>query len=385
MQIKQSLIGILGRVLSFFASHIPTKNQVCFSSTPDFSDNSYALYKCFLSNKLDELYSIVWLVYDRNRLSEIRNRITENGSHNTIAIYKYSFRGVWSYIRSRYVFETHGLYPFLRLDQHPDKHICLWHGMPLKKLGASIGTACSPNCDYTIASSELFQQIMSKAFNKPVEKIIITGLPRCDLLFEKSDFLDSIGFDKTHYRSVGVWLPTYRQSIFGEIRSDGEFTEGKISILSVDELKDLDEFLEGSSDFLFIKIHLMDALQLYDFPKFKNICIIKPSDFRFQLYPFIGACDYLLTDYSSVFVDFAITGKPMGFVIDDLLSYKNTRGLYFSNLDQILPGSIINDYKSLTSFIRNPLSKRSSLQLNAFNDDCSSERILHFLGLLPME
>ena len=385
MQIKQSLIGILGRVLSFFASHIPTKNQVCFSSTPDFSDNSYALYKCFFSNKLDELYSIVWLVYDRNRLSEIRNRITENGSHNTIAIYKYSFRGVWSYIRSRYVFETHGLYPFLRLDQHPDKHICLWHGMPLKKLGASIGTACSPNCDYTIASSELFQQIMSKAFDKPIERIIITGLPRCDLFFEKSDFLCSIGFERARYRNVGIWLPTYRQSIFGEIRNDGEFTEGNISILSVNDLKNLDDVLGNNGDFLFIKIHLMDALQLFSFPKFNNIRIIKPSDFSYQLYPFIGACDYLLTDYSSVFIDYAITGKPIGFVMDDLLSYKNSRGLYFDNLDQILPGPILSDYNSLVSFIQNPFRKISPLQFNAFTDDCSSKRVLRFLKLLSDE
>ena len=126
----------------------------------------------------------------------------------------------------------------------------------------------------------------------------------------------------------------------------------------------------------------MDALQTYVFPKFKNILIIKPSEFSYQLYPFLGSCDYLLTDYSSVFIDFDITGKPMGFVMDDIDEYRNTRGLYFDDLESVLPGPIIQDYDSLVSFIKDPVRKPSSIVLNDFNDNHSSERILKIIKVL---
>ena len=105
-------------------------------------------------------------------------------------------------------------------------------------------------------------------------------------------------------------------------------------------------------------------------------------EFNCQLYPFLGSCDYLLTDYSSVFIDFDITGKPIGFVMDDIDEYRNTRGLYFDDLESVLPGPVIRDYDSLKRFINNPVRQSSSVSLNSFCDNRSSERILNFLGLL---
>lgn len=381
MRIISFLKGIAGRVLSIIASRVPTCNQVCFSSTPDFSDNAYAMYQCFIRHGLQERFRLVWLIYDKEREREIRKKISSCGTETNV-VYKYSIRGIWVYVRSRYVFETHGLYPFLKLNQHPDKHICLWHGMPLKKLGASIGPVSSPNCDYTISTSAVFKDKMSQAFAKPEEKVLVSGQPRNDLFFEPSSFFKDIHFDKSRYRKVGAWLPTYRKSIFGELRNDGDYEDGKITFLSVPDLKRLDEELGRQESFLFIKIHLMDALQAYSFPGFQNIMIIKPSGFNYQLYPFLGSCDYLLTDYSSVFIDFDITGKPMGFVMDDIDEYRSTRGLYFDDLESVLPGPIIKDYDSLIKFIENPVRRPSSITLNEYNDDRSSERILEFLDVL---
>jgi len=280
------------------------------------------------------------------------------------------------------VFETHGLFPFLKLSQHSDKHICLWHGMPLKKIGASLDFPCSPNCDYTISTSPLFRDLMAQAFSKPTYKVLLSGQPRCDLLFEKTDFFSATQFNKAQYRMVGVWLPTYRKSIIGDIRSDGDYSDGNISFLTLADLKKLDNYLYQLNDYLFIKIHLMDALQQFDFPLFHNIRIIKPQEFKHQLYPFISACDYLLTDYSSVFIDYELCDKPIGFVMNDIEAYNNTRGLYFSDLESILPGPIINNYQELVSFIRQPYSRESSIIFNQFHDNKAGERILAFLNIL---
>ncbi len=37
------------------------------------------------------------------------------------------------------------------------------------------------------------------------------------------------GISVSDYDKIGIWLPTYRQSIIGDIRVDGLYNEGGIS------------------------------------------------------------------------------------------------------------------------------------------------------------
>jgi len=374
---------IISKIASRLLSLVPTRNLIVFTSVPDFADNSYALYKYMIRMSIDDDYDIVWLIVDKARIPDIAE-LVYCSKRRTSVIYKYSFRGVWSYVRARYVFETHGLFPLIKLTQHEDKHICLWHGMPLKALGATIGMTSSPNSDYTIASSEIFCKIMAEAFAKPCEKVLISGQPRCDLLFEKSEYLVRIGFDKSKYRSVGIWLPTYRKSIYGDIREDGAYKEGYVSIISISDLTKLDDYLEQIGGYLFIKLHIMDILQRETFPDLHNIKIIKQKDFNDQLYPLLGECDYLLTDYSSVFVDYEILQRPIGFVMDDIDEYRNSRGLNFSNLNQVLPGPIIEDFESLLNYINSPSIKQSQIVWNKYRDANASMRVCSSLECLKL-
>ncbi|MCW2603119.1 MAG: CDP-glycerol glycerophosphotransferase [Pseudonocardiales bacterium] len=59
------------------------------------------------------------------------------------------------------------------------------------------------------------------------------------------------------------------------------------------------------------------------------------------------AADVLVTDYSSVMFDFAITGKPMAFFAHDLRHYEDTlRGFYF-DYRATMPGPIVDDAPDL--------------------------------------
>jgi CDP-glycerol glycerophosphotransferase len=52
------------------------------------------------------------------------------------------------------------------------------------------------------------------------------------------------------------------------------------------------------------------------------------------------AADVLVTDYSSVMFDFAITGKPILYYAYDLEAYRDTlRGFYF-DLEEVAPGPV---------------------------------------------
>lgn len=378
-----SIRKVVSKLISLFASHIPTNNSIVFASYPDYSDNSYAIYKYALRKKLNIKWELIWIISQKNRLEELKQKLKNDGD-NVRVVYKYTLEGVWTYIRSRFAFETHSLFPYIMLRQHTNKHICLWHGMPLKKIGASIPghEEDSPNCDFLIAVSTITQKCISEAFRKPLDRVLIVGQPRNDLLFEESDYLEEIKFNHSKYKSVGIWLPTYRKAIVGDIRTDGEYKEGKISFLSIEDLASLNIFLKEKNYFLFIKLHPMDALQLFNFDQFSNIKVIKPNEFHYQLYPLLGQCDYLLTDYSSVFVDYDILQKPMAFVMDDIDSYLNSRGLYFNNLSKILPGPIITNYDNLLEFIENPTYLPSDIEWNKYKDNNASHRILDFLELI---
>ena len=202
-------------------------------------------------------------------------------------------------------------------------------------------------------------------------------------MYEKSDFFSNRNIDTSSYKSIGIWLPTYRQSIIGDIRRDGVFNEDGISFLSMDDLHRLDGFLQENASLLIVKLHPMDALQEADFGSFKNLIIVKPKEFCEPLYPLLGACHYLLTDYSSVWIDYCILKRPIGFVMNDVEEYSDSRGLTIENLDENLPGYIVDTYGKLTEFIEClPQFKEVNSELfNLYCDNKASERLARVLNL----
>ena len=63
------------------------------------------------------------------------------------------------------------------------------------------------------------------------------------------------------------------------------------------------------------------------------------------------AADMLVTDYSSVMFDFAVTGKPMVFYTYDLEHYRDdVRGFYF-DLAEVAPGPLVRTSEELVEAI----------------------------------
>lgn len=334
------------------------------------------MYEYLRKNKQDK-YKLIWIYSDKNFLPE----------HPYVkGYYKFSFKAFYYYARAKYVFCTHGIYSFLNL-KHKNKIVNLWHGMPLKNIGCMDSKNCGTTptkADYLIATSSFFQKIMAVSFNNlDINKVLLVGQPRNDQMFEETDFFKNRDIDTTQYNSIGIWLPTYRQSIIGDVRSDGVYNENGITFLSMDDLHQLDKFLKEISSLLIVKLHPMDALQKANFEDFKNLIIIKPKDFKEQLYPLLGSVNYLLTDYSSVWIDYCILRRPIGFVMNDIEEYKNSRGLTIDELDKKLPGEIIDNYEKLINFIMNPPKFiDTNLELyNLYCDNNASKRIADYFKL----
>jgi len=377
-------MNLLGNVFTRLTLYIPTKNVISFNSYPDFTDNAFAVFLYMFNNHVASNYKFVWLITEKKRVEEMREIITSNYSGVRV-VSKRSLIGFYYYIISRYVFYTHGCYDSLKTIQHKDKMVNLWHGMPLKKIGFldNKDDGYMANSNILIATSEVFRNIMSKSFNFPIDKVWLIGQPRNDLFYSQTNFFDQRNIKKEKYESIGIWLPTYRSSIIGDVRNDGCFNDGQISFLSDEDLISLDNFLYDNSMLLLIKLHPMDVLQNYNFLCYKNIVIIKQNDFNSQLYPLIGACNYMLTDYSSAWVDFDICEKPIGFVINDYEEYKNKRGFNFCDKEDLFPGPVLSDLKTLKEFIQNPYCSKTAIKdkFNKYKDANSSKRLLEKLCL----
>src|SRR5690606_37570334 len=78
--------------------------------------------------------------------------------------------------------------------------------------------------------------------------------------------------------------------------------------------------------------------------------------------------DILITDYSSVFFDYANLRRPMIFFVYDIEEYRDTlRGFYF-DLEKKAPGALVKTTDELITEIKN-------LEINDFN---TSDRIEQF-------
>lgn len=369
------------KILNFLEKKINKKQIILFHSFPDYADNSYALFKYMIENNYNS-NEIIWL-YDKKNMSD---KIYSEFGKKIRCYKKNSLIGIWNFIRSRKVFCTHGIFSFIKTK---DKKINLWHGMPLKNIGLlDKNTKGITSCDKTIATSTIFREKMSDSFEMKNENVLITGQPRNDLLFEKTNFYKKMKINKENYSKVIMYLPTYRKSIIGDIRSDGIFDDFKLGIIKLDDLENLNKNLVKNKNFMVIKLHPMDILQNLDFVKFSNIMILKTEDLEKideQLYPLLGSTDLLITDYSSVWIDYEILGKPIYFAMDDYEEYKSNRGFTIENLPEILPGDIILNFQSLLEKLDNipeKLQKDSGDIFNKYKDNKSSKRILEYLNII---
>lgn len=321
---------------------------------------------------------MVWIVKDNEE-----RIIKEMKKDNPNVIISHSSLKNWYYVlHSRFIFSSHASYQYLKFHQKT-KMINLWHGMPLKKIGFDSthnGKEEEGPDTTTIASNEFFQRCLSSAFRISPDKIKIVGLPRNDMLFEKSNILDSI-VGKHSYNSIGIWMPTFRQTQYGDA-FDTQLKDGDLDYWDEEILTKLNEHLSCTNSFLILKLHPADIFQKKTFLSYSNIAILKNKDTSHRdLYPLLGTMDYLISDYSSVLIDFDILGKPMAFIINDIEEYTNNRGFYFDNIKEILPGKIITQENELEEFIdhHDDFIIKTDDRFNKYKDCKNRERLTEIL------
>ena len=230
--------------------------------------------------------------------------------------------------RAKYLFTDAGIQSRY-VKREGQVFVNTWHGTPFKVMGKSVSAerhsigSLQRNflmCDYILFPNKYMQNIFIRDYmleNLWQGRSLLCGYPRNTVFFDKkrSESLKvELGYTN---KKIYAYLPTYRGSIF-----DKKNEKQVLDIINY--LREIDNKLENEQ-ILLVKFHLYNNKTI-DFSQFKHIRAFPDG---YETYDVLNTVDCLITDYSSVFFDFAVTKKKIVLFAYDEEEYFQDRGVYF--------------------------------------------------------
>lgn len=388
-----------------FYENQPLEDIIIFRSGPhasayvrgmDFADNARALFEYMLTEGLNEKYKLVWLVKNPSEFSSIVQKY-EN-------VYFLSFD--WSDSESKeerdvyyktlclakYIFMTDA-YGFCRNARKDQVRVQLWHGCGFKTRVNFV--RCEKRYEYNVVISEVYRNIHKEIYGLRKEQVLVTGYPKNDWLFHPdAAWREKLGIPKGEYYIF--WLPTFRTPVGQLDGLDEKAPEGETGLpvlQSREELQKLDVYLCEKKVVLIVKLHPFQNEGAIGRECLRNMFFLehgKLVENGMQINQLLGFADGLISDYSSVAVDFLLLDKPVAFTLDDIEDYGNSRGFVFDPLREWLPGNEIYTYSDFVHFIGNAIEGKDEAQekrrnltrkMHQYFDNRSSKRVLEALGI----
>ena len=305
------------------ASRRRLKKAIVFESVPDLADNTKAVFDECVKRGLNKRYKLIWFIYNGDKTySKIKNvmyvapRSLEGQYYGKLAKVKICCNRFLTK-------ETDGQYCFY-----------LSHGTAIKDVS---GFYTVPDgIDYVLVASENVVDLQSNVFRFPKNKAVALGFPRNDHLNGKN--VNIAGMLNTRCEKIIVWYPTYRQ------QKNGNRTGSKHALPIIhnsEQAKKLNECAAKEKVLLVIKPHFAQDIRYIQDMKLSNICFISDAFFeekKMSSYEFVGACDALITDYSSVYFDYTLCNRPIAAVWEDIEEYKEKPGLV-ENYEFLMKGA----------------------------------------------
>lgn len=321
----QRFVQVLDRVTP------PRQHSVVCHSSPDLDDMIIAL----LLTAPDDC-AITVLADDAGTA---RQRMRDLDLPPVPVLAKSGARGLVAYLRAEHSISTHGLFGSLRRGSRK-RSSTPWHGELSKQIGALIGRP-GKYFDMTAVSSLQSKFLRSTEFQLAPQHTHVIGTPRQSTLVD-SPRAAKLAAAKGYERWV-LFVPTYRKSAHSAVDIDNalsiEFQE--------QALVELDRAVRASGGVLWVRPHPV-ADPYTDLPS----SIRSATDDSLQahglsFYDVLGSCDVLVTDYSSVWVDFLLADKPVVGFCPDIEEYRTARGLALEPYDAWFPGPVLTTSEEL--------------------------------------
>jgi len=350
-------------IYNFFKLFPVNEKKIVFESFlgRNYSGNPKAIFEYVQEKKSNE-YDCIWFFKNDKKIK---------GAKSIIRIKSLSY--YYHLATAKYIV-TNSRMPLGFKRKNKQIYIQTWHGTPLKKLVYDMENVTLPGIDkenyfknftedvnewsYLISPNEHSTKSFRSAFRFEKE-ILEIGYPRNDYLvnYPKEDIRKIKNKLKIkENKKVLLYAPTFRDNDFS---TRGNYNQ-PINI----NFKKIQE--ENSDWVILLRTHYL-VTQNINIKEYENVIDVGNYDEINELYVI---SDALMTDYSSVFFDYAILKRPMIFFAYDLEEYENElRGFYLDYLNTI-PGSNIKDTKELSAILKNfeKYSQENQEKLIKFNE-----------------
>ncbi len=321
------VLGVLRVTLRLLSRVVPQVHSVVVAAYPESEGNALEAARA-LMRRYDG--RVVWLREAGPAPAEVE-ALAEAGM---VLVRKAGPRGLWEYLRAEAVLFTHGLYG----SPQPGRRkpiVNLWHGDGPKDIRPENGVGGRIASTWLVGSTRVFSAHQAQALGVPADGVLLTGHPRTVQLWHPvgQEHLDALGITGDFV----VWMPTFRRArAVGAMRRHSEVT-GPAGA----DGRELDVLLAGLRQRglqLVIKPHPMDAEPRL----WEGAVTITDADLiaaGVGLYPLLGRSRGLVTDYSSVWVDYLLLDRPMAFLVPDRDSY--SRALLPADTLDWVPGEVV--------------------------------------------
>src|SRR5699024_1179516 len=346
---------------------LPMKKNLVFLESflgKSYSDNPKYIYEYMINNNKN--YKFVWCFRENKNIP---------GKH--IQVKRFSIRYFYYLARSKYWISNSRLPKYLT-KRPGNVYLQTWHGTPLKTLVFDIKDIYSadPNYklnfyeqsrrwDYLNSPNQYSTNIFRRAFQYDKEMLEF-GYPRNDILYTNNNenyikelkLKLNIPIDK----KVILYAPTWRD--------DQYFSRGNYKFTLNLELESMQKHL--NEEYVLVlrtHYHISNSIDVSEYKGF--VYDLSQYDDIAELYLI---SDMLITDYSSVFFDYANLKRPILFYTYDLENYRDKlRGLYF-DLEKEVPGPILMTTEDVIEAVENieSVKEKYSIKYNEFyNRFCS--------------
>ena len=319
--------------LEHFGQIRPDSHIWLFSSTDNshYNYNSRYLFE-YVKENLPEITPL-FVIND----PELRNSLSSKYGKQYF-IETESIQGIRQALSAGVWFTSAGL-PAYGTGLHKKRLIInLWHGVPLKKialLDPNLKKAAriyfkkifSENYTCILTTSHELIPLMARSFAVSEDKIKVWGQPRNDGLFQKNDCREILGQlfpDLPEYTKTVLYAPTFRD--YGQVQL--------FPFKDFDQ-EQLEAFLDEKNMLLFIRTHV--AEQGSAAPYLGKRIRFLGNEQAEDVTGILNIFDCLITDYSSIYIDYLLTDKPMIFLPYDRQQYLDGRGMNF-DYDDVTPG-----------------------------------------------
>lgn len=355
---------------------LPGGNFILFESKPDFSDNTKAVFDEMQRRGLHKKYKMFWWVADKKAdLPKFPN--TYYLDQKTFW-HRQAFRWVSNRAKCQISCNT-----FLTSSYPSHKAFYLTHGTALKKLNDYY---LPEGVTHTVVASESVKEVMARELHGDIRTFYALGYPRNDALQTGKRNLQELL--PGAFQKVIVWYPTYRQHKNG-IRTA---VQNGLPVLKDSETAiRLNEAAKKHQILLVVKPHFAQDISYITQYDLSNLLFINDSFFQekgISSYEFVGSCDALITDYSSIYFDFLLCDKPAAVIWEDIEDYRKNPGFAMDPEEAMKGSHKIYTLEDFEEFLRSLAAgedpyreerRENNARMNCSTDGKNARRVTDFI------